>query len=270
LGTKEKSLRAAIVAQCRAMTAAGLSDGTSGNISARFEASLLITPSAIPYDALRPELLAMMPLNGEYGAWSGRLKPSSEWRFHLDIMRARPDVGAIVHSHPPFCTTLAALHRPILAAHYMIAAFGGPVIECTRYAPYGTKELSDLALAGLGPRHAVLLGNHGAIVVGPDLTTAMARALQLEQLARLYYMAICVGRPTILADEEIARIVERFKSYGGGAEAQKALAPPKKRARGKAKAAAIKRGAKKKKTTGKKAPRKKATRKKATRSRARK
>jgi L-fuculose-phosphate aldolase len=259
LGTKEKSLRAAIVAQCRAMTAAGLSDGTSGNISARLEASLLITPSAIPYDALTPALLATMPLNGEYGAWSGRLKPSSEWRFHLDIMRARPDVGAIVHSHPPYCTTLAALNRPILAAHYMIAAFGGPVIECTRYAPYGTKELSDLALAGLGPRHAVLLGNHGVIVVGPDLATAMQRALQLEQLARLYYMAICVGRPTILADEEIARIVERFKSYGGGAEAQKALAPPKKRARGKAKAAATKRGAKKK-----------TTRKKATRSRARK
>ncbi len=146
----------------------------------------------------------------------------------------------------------------------MIAVFGGPVIECTRYAPYGTKELSDLALAGLGPRHAVLLGNHGAIVVGPDLATAMQRALQLEQLARLYYMAICVGRPAILADEEIARIIERFKGYGGGAEAQKALAPPKKRARGKAKAAATKRGAKKKTTH------KKATRKKSTRSRARK
>ena len=248
------------------MTAAGLSDGTSGNISARLDASLLITPSAIPYDALRPELLATMPLNGEYGAWAGRLKPSSEWRFHLDIMRARPDVGAIVHSHPPYCTTLAELNRPILAAHYMIAAFGGPVIECVRYAPYGTKELSDLALAGLGPRHAVLLGNHGAIVVGPDLETAMARALQLEQLARLYYLAICVGRPAILADEEIARIVERFKSYGGGAEAQKALAPPKKRARGKAKAkaAAVKRGAKKK------AARKKTSGKKATRARARK
>ena len=222
MGTKEKSLRAAIVAECRAMAAAGLSDGTSGNISARLDDSFLITPSAIPYEALKPELLATMPVHGEYGAWAGRLKPSSEWRFHLDIMRARPDVGAIVHSHPPYGTALAALHRPILACHYMIAAFGGSVVECTRYAPYGTKELSDLALAGLGARHAVLLGNHGAIVVGPDLETAMARALQLEQLAQIYYLAICAGRPIILSDEEIARIVERFKTYGGGAEAQMA------------------------------------------------
>ncbi len=206
----------------------------------------VITPSAIPYDVLRPEMLALMPLSGEYGAWSGPLKPSSEWRFHLDIMRARPDIGAIVHSHPPYCTALAMLNRPILAAHYMIALFGGPVIECAKYAPYGTKELSDLAIAGLGDRHGVLLGNHGAIATGATLESAMHRAVEMEALARMYYLAIAVGRPAILSDEEIARIVERFKSYGGGIDAPKAQPPIKKRARGKA--AATKRGAKKKAT----------------------
>jgi L-fuculose-phosphate aldolase len=221
---KERALRAAIVAQCRGLNASGISQGTSGNISARLGEALLITPTAIPYDVLTPDMLAVMPLNGEDGAWSGPAKPSSEWRFHLDIMRARPDVGAIVHSHPPYGTALAILGRPILAAHYMIALFGGPVIACTKYAPYGTQELSDLAIAGLGDRHGVLLGNHGAIATGATLESAMRRAVELEALARMYYLAIAVGEPVLLPDDEIARIVERFKSYGGGTEAQKAAA----------------------------------------------
>ncbi len=248
MAVNEKALRAAIVAQCRALNASGLNQGSAGNISARLGEAMLITPSAIPYDAMRPEMIATMPLNGEYGAWSGPLKPSTEWRFHLDILRARPDVGAIVHCHPPYGTALAMLHKPILAAHYMIALFGGPIVECTKYAPYGTKELSDLAIAGLADRHAVLLGNHGVIATGATLESAMHRAIELEALARMYYLAIAIGRPAILSDEEIARIVERFRSYGGGTDAQKAPAPAKQRAG--AKAAATKRGMKK--ATGKK------------------
>ncbi len=230
MAVREKILRAAIVAQCRALNASGLNQGTAGNISARLGDALVITPSAIPYDVLAPEMLAVMPLNGEYGAWSGPLKPSSEWRFHLDIMRARADIGAIVHSHPPYGTALAMLGKPILAAHYMIALFGGPIIACTKYAPYGTKELSDLAIAGLSDRHGVLLGNHGAIATGAALESAMHRAVELEALARMYYLAIAVGRPTILPDDEIARVVERFKSYGGGIDAQKAVPAAKRKA----------------------------------------
>jgi L-fuculose-phosphate aldolase len=252
MAVKEKELRAAIVAQCRALNAAGLNQGAAGNISARLGEALLITPSAIPYHVMRPDMLALMPLNGEYGAWSGPLKPSTEWRFHLDIMRARPDIGAIVHYHPPHGTALAMLHQPILAAHYMIALFGGPIIECTKYAPYGTKELSELAIAGLGDRHAVLLGNHGVIATGATLESAMHRAAELEALARMYYLAIAIGRPAILSDEEIGRIVERFKSYGGGEEAQKALSPVKKRASAKTKSNPTKRSAKKKTAATKK------------------
>ena len=115
---------------------------------------------------MRPAMIARMPLEADYGVWSGPRPPSVEWRFHLDIMRARPDVGAIVHCHATYATALSMLHKPIPAAHYMIALFGGPTVRCTTYAPYGTKELSELAVAGLKARNGVLLGNHGLIAVG--------------------------------------------------------------------------------------------------------
>ncbi len=213
MAIKEKMLREAIVAEARAMNASGLNVGSAGNISVRLGSRMLITPSGVAYEAMRPEMIAAMPIDGEYGAWVGPLKPSSEWRFHLDIMRARPDVGAVMHFHPPYGCTLAMLHKPILAAHYMIALFGGPSVRCTKYAPYGTKELSDLAVAGLGDRHAVLLGNHGALTTARTLAGAARRAVELENLARMYYMAIVAGRPAILSDDEVARIAERLKTY---------------------------------------------------------
>jgi L-fuculose-phosphate aldolase len=237
MSIKEKNLRAAIVAQSAAMERAGLNVGVSGDISARLGGTMLITPTTAPYDLMRPEMIAAMPINGEYGSWSGPLTPSTEWRFHLDILRARPDVGAIAHFHPPFCCALAMLHKPILAAHYMIAFFGGPIVKCTKYAPFGTKELADLVVEGLGDRNAVLLGNHGALTTGPDLATAVFRARELENLARMYYYAIAVGRPAILSDEEMARIIERFRSYSCGVEAPKIAAAPKKRSRRKTKPA---------------------------------
>jgi L-fuculose-phosphate aldolase len=248
MNVKVKDLRSDIIAQCRAMNASGLNQGTAGNISARVDQAMLITPSAVPYDEMRPDMVAVMPLIGEYGAWSGRYKPSSEWRFHLDIMRARQDIGAIVHCHPTYCTALAMLHRPILAAHYMIALFGGPNVRCTTYAPYGTKDLSELAVAGLEGRQAVLLGNHGAIATGQTLRQAMHRMQELETLAKMYYLAIAVGRPVVLSDDEIMRTVERFKSYGVGLTAPKAEAKQKalaKKSSG-AKRAAAKAGGKRK------------------------
>jgi L-fuculose-phosphate aldolase len=250
MAVKEKDVRLAMVAATRALNASDLNIGTAGNISVRLGDKLLITPSAVPYDKLRPEMMAAMPLGGEYGAWSGPMKPSSEWRFHLDIIRARADIGAVVHFHPPYGCALAMLHKPILAAHYMIALFGGPIVKCTKYAPYGTKELADLAVEALGDRHAVLLGNHGALTTAATLAGAMNRALELETLARMYYMAIAAGRPAILSDDEVMRTVERFKSYGGGVDAPFAPpAAPKKRA-GKAKTS-------KTAKTAKTAPRKK-------------
>ena len=163
----ERALRANIVAKARWMNAAGLNQGTSGNISARYKDVLLITPSATPYDAMTPELIAAMPLDGEYGAWSGPLKPSTEWRFHFDITKARPDVGAIVHTHSTYATVLAIARKEIPACHYMMAAFGGTTIRCAAYARYGTKELSDFALHALEGRNGCLLANHGMIALSP-------------------------------------------------------------------------------------------------------
>jgi L-fuculose-phosphate aldolase len=210
----ESELRRAIIAAARQMNAIGLNQGTSGNISARHGGCLLITPSAVPYDELEPEAIASLPLEGEYGRYDGPLPPSTEWRFHLDITRARPEVGAIVHAHSTYATTLACCRRAIPACHYMIAAAGGPTIRCADYATYGTKELSLAALAALGDRTCCLLANHGMIATGPSLAKAMWLAVELETIAKQYYLALAIGGPVILPDAEIARVKERFKDYG--------------------------------------------------------
>jgi L-fuculose-phosphate aldolase len=175
---------------------------------------MLVTPTATPYHRLSPEMLASMRIDDEDGRFSGPKAPSSEWRFHRDIYRARPDVGAIVHCHATYSTVLSMLRLPISAAHYMIAAFGGAEIACTGYAPYGTAELSGLVVEGLGPRHGVLLGSHGMIATGADLETAMWRAGELETLARQYYLARAIGQPVLLPREEIDRLIPRFANYG--------------------------------------------------------
>jgi len=210
----ERDLRAALVKLGGVLERASVNQGTSGNFSVRCKSHMLITPSGVPYDLLKPEMIVKMPIEHDYGTWSGPLLPSSEWRFHLDILRARPDVGAVVHTHAIYATTLSLLHMPIPATHYMIAAFGGPTVRCTAYAPYGTKELSELVLAGLEDRSAVLIGQHGMLAVGVDLAQAAWRAVELETLAKMYYLARAIGEPKILSDEEVMRTVERFKSYG--------------------------------------------------------
>jgi L-fuculose-phosphate aldolase len=210
----EAELRQAIVAACREMNACGINQGTSGNISVRDGGTMLITPTGLPYDKMQPEHIAAMPIEGEYGAWTGPLAPSSEWRFHLDIMRARPEVNAIVHAHPTYATTLAMARKEIPACHYMIAAAGGPSIRCSDYATYGTKELSDAALVALQGRTCCLLANHGMIATGSDLGRAMWLAVELETIARQYYLSLCIGGPVLLPDDEIERVKERFKSYG--------------------------------------------------------
>ena len=214
----ENDLRQQLIDHARATVTMGLTQGTSGNVSARCEGAMLITPSGVPFEKLEPAMIARMPLDGD-GAWQGPLKPSSEWRFHLDILKARADVQAIIHAHSTYCTVHSILHRPIRAVHYMIAALGGSEILCTDYAPYGTPELSELAVAGLGARHAVLLGNHGMIVTGSDVEEALSRAVELETLAKQSYLASLAGAPVILPDDEIERIIERFKTYGRNAQA---------------------------------------------------
>jgi L-fuculose-phosphate aldolase len=210
----EIALRNEIVHAARSMDALGINQGTSGNISARLGGNMLITPSATPYDQMRPEDIAAMPLDGERGAWTGPLKPSTEWRFHFDILRGRPDAGAVVHTHATYCTTLAILRRPIPAVHYMIAAFGGADVRCAPYATYGTAELAGHTLAALEGRNACLLANHGMVVVGATLAKAMWLAVELEALARQYCLSLQIGQPHVLSDAEIADVATSFSSYG--------------------------------------------------------
>jgi L-fuculose-phosphate aldolase len=217
IGKAEKALRQEIIDKCRWMNAEGLNQGTSGNISARFGDRLLITPSATPYDAMTPEMIAAMPLDGDYGSFEGPLNPSSEWRFHLDIMRARPEVGAIVHTHSTYATIIAITRREIPACHYMIAAFGGPTIRCAPYARYGTPELSAHAVAALKDRLGCLLSSHGMIALGDNLGKAMWHAVELEALARQYYHSLLIGGPVILTDREIAETAKAMRSSGYGA-----------------------------------------------------
>jgi L-fuculose-phosphate aldolase len=213
----EQMQRRGVVQAAQELVRLGLNRGTSGNVSARIDADMLVTPSGVMPAALTPEVIARMPLDGRE-TWKGPLKPSSEWRFHRDILRTRPETGAIVHTHATYCTVFSMLREPIPAAHYMIAAFGGPSIRCTDYAPYGTQALSDLTLEGLRDRDAVLLGSHGMIVLGRDLKDALWRAVELETLAKQVYLARAIGQPVILDDDEIMRTVDRFKGYGQRAQ----------------------------------------------------
>jgi L-fuculose-phosphate aldolase len=226
----ERQLREAIIAKCRWMNASGLNQGTSGNISARYGEDMLITPSAVPYDAMKSDMIASMPLEGEYGTWHGPLQPSTEWRFHLDIMRARADVGAIVHTHSTYATVLAIARKAIPACHYMMAAFGGSDIRCAGYARYGTKELSELALTALEGRNGCLLANHGMIALGANLDKAMWLAVELETIARQYYLSLALDHRFILSEEEIAETARGFSTYG--------LQPPKAEPTAKARASA--------------------------------
>ena len=210
----EKALRAEVVARCREMNAAGINQGTSGNISARFGPRMLITPSATPYELLEAEMIASVSLDDPNGAWEGPLPPSTEWRFHHALLRGREDAAAVVHAHPTYCTTLAIARREIPACHYMIAAFGGRNVRCSGYATFGSEELSRLALEAMADRNACLLANHGMIAVGESLAEAMWRAIELETIARQYYYSLLIGGPVLLGDAEIDDTMEGFSAYG--------------------------------------------------------
>ena len=224
MSKEELQKRRDIVAACLWMNSSGLNQGTSGNISVRHGDAMLISPSGVPYEQLEPEDIVAMTLTGEYGSYvaTGANVPSSEWRFHLDIMRARPDVGAIVHTHSLYATVLACARKDIPPVHYMIAAAGGSSIRCSRYATYGTAELSQAALEALEDRNCCILANHGMIATGPNLAKAQWLAVELETIAKQYYLTLCIGGPVLLGEAEIAQVKERFKGYGPKPKAQPA------------------------------------------------
>lgn len=194
---------------------AGLNKGTSGNVSVRNGAGFLITPSGVPIDALSATAMVQMSLDGS--AEAGK-KPSSEWRFHRDILQQRPEVNAVVHTHSMFATTLACLQREIPAFHYMIAVAGGADVRCAPYALFGSQALSDVALTALQDRKACLLANHGMIALGRDLAEALSIAVEVENLAEQYWRTLQLGIPYILTEAEMQAVFAQFKGYGNWAE----------------------------------------------------
>ena len=206
------SPRESLIAACRELTRRGLTHGTSGNVSLRREPDgFFISPTGMSYEALVPEDIPLMDLDGR---WFGRRRPSSEWRFHRDIFRSRPDVAAIVHTHSRFATALACNGRGIPAFHYMVAVAGGADIRCAPYRTFGTQALSDAAIAALEGRRACLLANHGLIAVGADLSAALALAGEVENLAAQYCAALEVGEPRILDEAEMTTVIDKFRHYG--------------------------------------------------------
>lgn len=205
------TLAAEIVEACRTMNRSGINQGTSGNISARFGEGMLITPTSLVYEWMQPEDVIWM---GFDGSRDGSLQPSTEWRFHRDILRSKPEVGAVVHAHPHACTTLSIMEKGIPAIHYMVAVCGGHDIRCAPYATYGTARLSELALAALEGRSACLLAHHGMIATGTTIEQAMWRAVEVETLARQYLGCLPMGEPPLLTEAQINDVLRKNAGYG--------------------------------------------------------
>jgi L-fuculose-phosphate aldolase len=203
-------LKQEIISTALRMNAAGVNQGTSGNLSVRAEDRILITPSGIPYEDLKPEQIVEMAFDGRV---IGEGRPSSEWRFHRDILAARQEVDVVLHAHPRSATALACLRSGIPPFHYMVAVAGGEDIRCAPYASFGTEKLSALALEALLGRAACLLANHGMLVIAGDLKGALDLAIEVETLASQYLQALQVGEPVLLTGAEMSEVLERFKTY---------------------------------------------------------
>lgn len=207
----EQALRQELIDTAREMNASGINRGTSGNLSVRLGDGFLVTPSGMPYSRLQPEALAWMDFDGH---WQGPYAPSSEWRFHRDILKNRPEANAVMHTHATFATTLACLGMEVPAFHYMVAVAGGKDIRCAPYATFGTQELSDHALLALQDRKACLLANHGMIALEASLPRVLALTVEVEALCEQYWRALQIGNPNLLSDVEMDVILEKFKTYG--------------------------------------------------------
>jgi L-fuculose-phosphate aldolase len=212
----EAAARQAVVDTARAMNRRGLTPGRSGNVSCRWHAGMLITPSGLAYDAITAEDIVLVGPDGI--PLSGSRKPSSEWRFHLAAYRARPDMHAVVHTHSLHAAVLACAHQSIPAFHYMVAVAGGTDIPCVPYATFGTEQLAAHVANGLAHRNACLMSNHGQIAIGATLAAALELAAEVEVLAEQYYKVLTIGKAHVLSDAEMANVLERFKSYGQRAQ----------------------------------------------------
>ena len=212
----EADLRQRVVETARALNASGINQGTSGNVSARIDGGLLITPTSLPYEQMQAADLVALDLQGQ-PLHDGQRRPSSEWRLHADILRQRPEAQAVVHCHSTSATALACHGRGIPAFHYMVAVAGGVDVRCAPYALFGTQLFSDLALAALEGRQAALLAQHGQVTLATSLQQALRLAIEVETLARMYLQALQLGEPRVLDVAQMAAVQQQFSALLYGA-----------------------------------------------------
>lgn len=217
-----EALAAALIETARAMEVKGINNGTAGNVSVRIDGGMLITPSGMAYDQMTVGQVIRMsadhswaPLGDAVGDAVGALRPSSEWRFHLDVLQSRPDVNAVVHAHPTAATALAVHGRGIGPFHYMVGVAGGHDIRCAEYATFGTEELSQNVVRALEQRKACLMAHHGILAVGEDLAAALALAVEVEVLAGQYLAALAIGEPPELTAEQMDEVMVKMASPQG-------------------------------------------------------
>lgn len=209
-------IRRQVVEFCRRMSSSGLVTGTAGNVSVRAaESEVLVSPSGLAYEKMTEQEVALVDLDG--GQLQGPLYPSVETRMHTGIYQSRPEVGAIVHTHARYCTTLACLAWEIPSVHYMLAVLSEEGrVSLAPYATHGTEELARLASEALGQKHsACLLQNHGTVTVGSTLEEAYSRAEIMEEMAELYCRASALGEPVLLDAAQISETREKLRHYGG-------------------------------------------------------
>ena len=209
--TDRQALAQQLIDIAKAANTLKLNVGKAGNMSVRFNDGLLITPSAVDYDRLLAHDMVYLDKEGQPEA--GSRKPSTEWRFHHDILSTRTDVEAVIHLHPTYATALACLGEALPPVHYMIAMAGGNTIRCAPYHLFGTQALSDAVLSALEGRHACLMANHGLISCGKTLEDALALAAEIEHLCQIYLLARSAGNPVLLTEPQMAEVQKKFKSY---------------------------------------------------------
>ena len=208
-----KAVRAELIAAAQALDALGFMPSKSGNLSVRTRHGFLITPSALPDAETAPADLVECDTEG--AVLKGKRKPSSEWRLHAEVYKARPEAQAVVHTHSPLATALSCARQGLPPFHYMIVMGGGGDIRCSRYATFGTQALAEAGVEALAGRKAALLANHGVLAFGRTLAGAVALAREVENLAREYLALLAAGlAPVLLTPAELEEVVAQFGGYG--------------------------------------------------------
>lgn len=210
-----------VVKYCKKLITAGLTTGTGGNISIlnREKGLYAMSPSGMDYFETEPEDVVVMDLEGQ--VVEGKRKPSSEHALHRIFYTRRDDIDAVVHTHSTYCTVLATLREGLPASNYLIA-FAGSDVRCSAYASYGTPELAEVAFEAMQDRQAALMANHGMVAGARTIAGAFNIADQIEQCAKVYVLARAIGKPVLLDEEEMERMMVRFRDDYGQKNMKKA------------------------------------------------